>query len=357
MVVATTTAAVKGEPPKGTPNPWTAEAWNLTQQMVFFKTYGKNVAAEWAASAGTTLGGEKPHKKKPKDGAPGAPGSRGARGSGADGWSPEFAVVPDGQRRVLQIWDYTGGSGTAPVSGDYVGLTGPVGDITAAIDIRGATGLGWAPVLAIAIDPPPPGADERITELGELRLTELNELRLMESTGSLDDLLDPSSRCILQVVDWTNGTGPKPDVGMYIGPSGFVTDAADAVNIRGPAGDGEGGSNQYDIPFFVGVIPGDGSVIGQFVSTRNLVINADFAVSRAYLGTAPMADITFALTLNGDLIGTLTVSASGNTGAFVASSGAPTLLLMAGDVIQVLAPDTPDATAANLSVMVVASFA
>jgi hypothetical protein len=159
-------ATKAGEPPKGTPNPWDSAHWNLTKQMTFAKQFGLDVAREWAAAAGTTIGGPRP-KKKPAggNGAPGPQGPRGRKGadSSDDGWSPELAVVNDGDRCVLQIADWEGGTGTKPVAGDYLGLTGLVGDIADAVDIRG---IGWTPVLAIAIDPPPPGAEERITELG-----------------------------------------------------------------------------------------------------------------------------------------------------------------------------------------------
>ncbi|PCI03430.1 MAG: hypothetical protein COB78_10760 [Hyphomicrobiales bacterium] len=43
-------------------------------------------------------------------------------------------------------------------------------------------------------------------------------------------------RLVVRVVDWTDGEGSKPEVGMYIGPSGFVATAAEAVDIRGEPG-------------------------------------------------------------------------------------------------------------------------
>jgi hypothetical protein len=77
------------------------------------------------------------------DGADGADGNDGANGTdGTDGWSPILAVVSDGNRRVLQIADWTGGEGTKPATGSYLGATGLVTDIADAVDIRGATGSG-----------------------------------------------------------------------------------------------------------------------------------------------------------------------------------------------------------------------
>jgi hypothetical protein len=58
------------------------------------------------------------------------------------GWSPILAVVADGARRVLQVTGWSGGSGTAPATGLYVGATGYVSNIADAVDIRGDSGVG-----------------------------------------------------------------------------------------------------------------------------------------------------------------------------------------------------------------------
>src|SRR5690606_37750449 len=74
-------------------------------------------------------------------GATGEKGDTGAAGAdGEDGWTPEFAIVSDDERRVVQIVDWAGGTGTKPATGDYIGASGLVSDIAEAIDIRGATG-------------------------------------------------------------------------------------------------------------------------------------------------------------------------------------------------------------------------
>lgn len=44
------------------------------------------------------------------------------------------------------------------------------------------------------------------------------------------------ARRVLKVVDWIGSWGTMPDVDVYVGLTGFVTDIADAVDIRGPAG-------------------------------------------------------------------------------------------------------------------------
>ena len=52
-------------------------------------------------------------------------------------------------------------------------------------------------------------------------------------------------RRVQQVVDWFGGQGTKPDTGQYIGSGGFVTDIAQAKDIRG--GEGEDGDDGVGI--------------------------------------------------------------------------------------------------------------
>ncbi len=74
-------------------------------------------------------------------GAAGTPGANGTNGTnGLNGWSPVLAVATDGERRVLQVADWTGGTGTKPTTGLYIGVSGLVADIASGVDIRGAAG-------------------------------------------------------------------------------------------------------------------------------------------------------------------------------------------------------------------------
>lgn len=72
---------------------------------------------------------------------------KGAGPPGAGGWSPVFATVVDGTRRVQQIVDWVGGEGTKPATGLYVGTTGLTATIGSATDIRGAAGAGTGDML------------------------------------------------------------------------------------------------------------------------------------------------------------------------------------------------------------------
>ena len=63
--------------------------------------------------------------------------------NGTNGYSPVIAVQNDGERRVVRITDWTGGSGAKPATG-FIGQSGIVSTAAQATDIRGAAGTDGA---------------------------------------------------------------------------------------------------------------------------------------------------------------------------------------------------------------------
>lgn len=63
-------------------------------------------------------------------------------------WSPIYANVADGTRRVQRLVDWTGGQGTKPATGKYLGPAGLVDTAAEATDIRGASGPGTGDMQA-----------------------------------------------------------------------------------------------------------------------------------------------------------------------------------------------------------------
>jgi hypothetical protein len=57
---------------------------------------------------------------------------------GNAGWSPVLSLVADGNRRVFQVVNWVGGSGTPPATGGYIGPSGLVSSISSAVDVRGS---------------------------------------------------------------------------------------------------------------------------------------------------------------------------------------------------------------------------
>lgn len=74
-------------------------------------------------------------------GTKGDTGSQGLKGDiGDNGWSPILSLVVDGERRVLRLIDWLGGTGNKPTSGSYIGSSGLVSTPSQAIDVRGSIG-------------------------------------------------------------------------------------------------------------------------------------------------------------------------------------------------------------------------
>ncbi len=60
---------------------------------------------------------------------------------GDAGWSPLIRSVQDGDRVVLEVYDWVGGQGAKPIQTGFLGSTGFVATAALAIDIRGPQGL------------------------------------------------------------------------------------------------------------------------------------------------------------------------------------------------------------------------
>jgi len=61
-------------------------------------------------------------------------------------------------------------------------------------------------------------------------------------------VVSDGARRVLQVADWSGGSGTKPTTGAYVGPTGLTTTLANAVDIRALANTDslpEGATNQY----------------------------------------------------------------------------------------------------------------
>ena len=191
---------------------------------------------------------------------------------GSNGWMPIPAAVVDGTRVVIQVADWVGGTGVKPTTGLYIGPTGLVASIGDAIDISGPQGVtgdtGPANSLQIGTVTEGPTAAANISGVPPLQTLDLTLPQATDGTDG-DNGWSPvfaavadGERRVLQLVDWTGGTGTKPSTGLYVGATGLVALAADATDIRGAegaAGSGSGdvvgpaGSVDNEVALFDGV--------------------------------------------------------------------------------------------------------
>lgn len=63
------------------------------------------------------------------------------------GWTPTLALEADGSRIVQKVADWTGGTGTKPATGLYVGTAGLEAAIGDGVDVRGSAGAGTGDVV------------------------------------------------------------------------------------------------------------------------------------------------------------------------------------------------------------------
>ena len=65
----------------------------------------------------------------------------------------------------------------------------------------------------------------------------INNLESLTGWTAETAIVSDGARRVIQIVDWFGGAGDKPDTGQYVGSGGFVTDIAQAVDIRGDEGE------------------------------------------------------------------------------------------------------------------------
>ena len=197
---------------------------------------------------------------EPKTGGGGAAGT-----DGDTGWSPELAVKSDSNRRVFQIDDWVGGTGTKPSgTGEYIGASGLETNIANGVNIRGPAGAtGSAGAQGPKGDKGDKGDTGDTGPAGAAGAAGADGTNGADGAAGLngDDgwtpvfaIVSSGNRRVLQVSDWTGGAGTKPTTGQYVGSSGFVTAIADAIDIRGPQGQsGGGGGGGSGTPTYNGI--------------------------------------------------------------------------------------------------------
>lgn len=104
----------------------------------------------------------------------------------------------------------------------------------------------------------------------------------------------------------------------------------------------------FDIQAMVAGSPAASGIVLRHVFVRAANFADDFSGSQASADTAATASTVFVVKKNGSNIGTISFSSAGTTGVF-ATSGSTIETFVPGDVLSVIAPSSPDATLANIS--------
>jgi hypothetical protein len=112
------------------------------------------------------------------------------------------------------------------------------------------------------------------------------------------------------------------------------------------------GAPVYDFGMVAGTAPGAGEVLGKVVIPRPLLIPADLAGSAVHVDTAPDDDFAIVMTRNAVAVASITVHVDAS--ATLATSGNAPVTIAAGDVVRFVAPASPDASIAGISLTIAA---
>lgn len=156
---------------------------------------------------------------------------------------------------------------------------------------------------------------------------------------------DPGNSDPISVVRGTTSFSIEPNT-----TSLFYTDSTANGLVQVAGG---GGSTSTKIgSFFVGV-PGAGDAFLKYVFTEAISIPAGMTGSQGAAAVAATAQSDFDVLKNGVSVGTIRFAASATTSTFI--MGSPTSFV-AGDVLDITAPNPQDATLSDIALTIVGSI-
>lgn len=218
---------------------------------------------------------------------------------GDKGWSPLIRAVADGERAVLQLYDWTGGQGTKPTQTGYLGATGYVSDISLAIDFRGPIGTQGnpGPANTLSIGTVSSGTNASATITGT-------------SPSQVLSLVLPKGD--------TGDQGPKGDIGET-GPQGLKGDKGD----KGDTGD-TGGAATISVGSVTTGGAGTSASVDNSGTSSAAILN--FTIPRGDKGEQGIQGVQGLQGVAGDAatiaVGTVTTGAAG-TQVEVVNVGSP----------------------------------
>ena len=174
------------------------------------------------------------------------------------------------------------------------------------------------------------------------------------------EFLSPQSKIVNPVIEVNESASNPTEAAVtkqYV-DDGLATKADAATTYTKAEVDAIAASNSasqiYDIGGFSQGKPDASSSLFRLVAPRAFSLPQNLTGSIAKAGTAATASTVFAIKKNGTQIGTMTFAASGSTASF---SFASAVSVAIGDIIDMVAPATQDATLSDISVTLVATLA
>lgn len=123
----------------------------------------------------------------------------------------------------------------------------------------------------------------------------------------------------------------------------------DTINfVYVTTGSGSGGSQPYDVAFMLNGAPTATQCLCRVDFTRTVVFAAGLSPSHGIARTAATAQTDLDIQKNGSSVGTVRWAAAGTVASFIMASQTT---FSAGDILEVFAPGSPDATLADVGVV------
>ena len=144
------------------------------------------------------------------------------------------------------------------------------------------------------------------------------------------------------VVDTTSGGSPATPITVSDGSSQLIySDGTTLIALGGSTG------NTFDVGTFLENAPTGSQILTKFVFTRNVTLPAGLSGSEGHLGTAATAQTDFDIRKNGSSVGTCRFAGAASTATFIFATDQT---FIGGDRLSLVAPASPDATAADVSI-------
>lgn len=269
---------------------------------------------------------------------------------GINGWTSVEAIVNDGDRRVKQIVDWVGGSGTKPATGSYIGASGPTGTIGLAVDVRGPAGEGNGDVTTTgtvatndvagfadgtgdvlkSLGPMPTlsslGAQASNALLSAIAALTMASDKLIYGTGAGTVDLTALTSFARTLLDDVDAAAMRTTLGLVIGTNVQAADA-ELSAIAGLT------SAADTVPYFTG--SGTAALFTLTSFMRTLLDDADAAAARTTLGigtAGTRADAYFALASHTHTVANLS-DASANGRSLISATDYATMRTLLGLVI------------------------
>jgi hypothetical protein len=160
---------------------------------------------------------------------------------------------------------------------------------------------------------------------------------------------DPEELTLSDILDFI-GSAAQGDI-LYRGASGWARLAAGTsgqfLQTQGASANPQWASEPYDMGIYYPGLPAASVKIVRVPFARSVTFPANFSGSYGKASANATGSTAFDIQKNGSSVGTATFAAGASSATFTSSGGAA-VTFAAGDVLQIVAPASPDATLADV---------